>query len=599
MKDLCPILKKLRNKRHLSVRNLVSGLCSPGLYSRIESGKVFPHLTLLRLILERLGVSFNKIELIVDIRSYRHELTYYKIGSLLENNQITKAARLLEESESDLCSPDHPYNMMMYYRYAAWINYAEERFDDALSNIEKAVSATVPFWYQLKPENLVISSSEIENILFLLHIKHEKLQVKNTEEKDSLYHIEVIKEYLELNPPDFEEYAVVFSKTCHVEASISVTKGDYDHAVSVCLSALELLRREEILYMMPAHLDTIITYGRDYPLPEPYENYVEYRYALAYAISSSSFAHKSYNMLLSRCNKTLYHLDYEVIKAERLKEGHTQFGLSESAYLGISSLSRVERGNVAMRSSNFKILCEKLDIKKERVNPPIFCISFDSVDLLHDIETIAAKGQTSDAVLLLEAFMSELDLEKARDLDFLNCFREGLSSSGITIKKAMTHNINFLDKYYPITERRAFRPPFLDEMHTIATLCTYYIDHSLRDDAINICQSVLDLLRKSYVSPVFQFKTYGLSNSILAGITNNPHYALKNLNYSLFTGSLYNIHACLGIIGCALFNNPTDRIKSKALIKSSYILARLDQRTDEYKKGKAFYDTIFTNKEGG
>ncbi len=598
MKDLCPILKKLRNKRHLSVRNLVSGLCSPGLYSRIESGKVFPDLRLLRLILERLGVSFNKIELIVDIRSYRHELTYYKIGSLLENNQITKAARLLEESENELCSPDHPYNMMMYYRYAAWINYAEERFDDALSNIEKAVTATAPFWYQIKPESLVISSSEIENILFLLHIKYEKLQVKNTKEKDSLYHIEVIKEYLELNPPDLEEYAVVFSKICYLEASISVSKGDFDHAVSVCLSALELLRREEILYMMPAHLDTIITYGRDYSLPEPYENYVEYRYALAYAISSSSFAHKNYNVLLSRCNKTLYHLDYEVIKAERLKEGHTQFSLSESAYLGISSLSRVERGNVAMRSSNFKILCEKLDIKKGRVNPPIFCISFDAIDLLHDIEPLIAKGKTTLAVTLLNHFMSELDLEKVRDLDFLTCVREGLTSKSNPGLNAMTHALSFLCTHYPITEGRAFRSPFLDEMHIISTLCVHYLDSGLKNDALCIIKNVLDLLHKSSISPVFQFKTYGLIRNTLAGITNDPHDALSNINYSLFTGSLFNIHGNLGIIGCALLNNHEDPTKAKALLKSSYILARLTQRMDEYEKGKNFYLKTFPNKEG-
>ena len=597
MKDLCPILKKLRNKRHLSVRNLVSGLCSPGLYSRIESGKVFPDLRLLRLILERLGVSFNKIELIVDIRSYRHALTYYKIGSLLENNRITKAARLLKESENDLCSPDHSYNMMMYYRYAAWINYAEGRFDDALSNIEKAVSATVPFWYHTKPKNLVISSSEIENILFLLYLRYEKLHVKNSEEKDSLYYIGLIKEFLELNPPDLEEYAVIFSKICYAEASISVSKGDFDHAVSVCLSALELLRREEILYMMLALLDVIVTYGRDYPLPEPYENYVEYRYALAYAISSSSFTHKNYNMLLSRCNKTPYHLDYEVIKAERLKEGHTQFSLSESTYSDCSSLSRAERGAVSMRSENFRLLCEKLDVKKGRVNPPVFCISFDTIDLLHDIETFTAKGKNDCAVTLLKNFMSELDLEKKRDLDFLICIREGLTSKSGSSLKTMTHALNFLSAHYPITDGRAFRPPFLDEMHIISTICSYYLDSGLKDDVLCIAKRVLDLLQKSCISPVFQFKTHGLIRNTLAGITNDPHDALRNINYSLFTGSLFNIHGNLGIIGCALLNDHEDPIKAKALIKSSYILARLTQRTDEYEKGKAFYLKTFPNKE--
>ena len=598
MRDLCPLLKNLRKKRFLSVRDLVLGLCSPGLYSRIESGKVFPDLTLLRLLLERLGVSFNKIELIIDIRSYKRELTYYKIGSLIENNQSKKAALLLEELRSETCCADHTYNLMMYHRYMAWICYVEDRFDNALSNAEKAVAATVPSWHHNRLRSLVLSSSEIENILFLLHVKYEKLHSENPDVDNCISYIDSLRKHLE-NLPDCEEYAVIYSKLSYVEAGISIIKGNPDHAVSICLTALDLLRKEEILYLMPGLLDIIILYGKNCQLPEVYDHYVEYRYSLAYAIDSSSFPHKSYNMLLSRCRKTLYHLDYEVIKAERLKEGHTQYGLSESAYLGISSLSRVERGNVAMRSSNFKTLCEKLDIEKGRVNPPIFCVSFDSVDLLHDIETLAAKGQTNDAVLLLEAFMSKLDLKKNRDLDFLDCFREGLSSSSITFKKAMTHNINFLAKYYPITEGKALRPPFLDEMHTIATLCTYYIDHSIRDDAINICQNVLDMLKKGYVSPVFQFKTYGLSNSILAGITNNPHYALKNLNYSLFTGSLYNIHACLSIIGCVLLNNPADRIKGKALIKSSYILARLVQRTDEYEKGKAFYDKIFTNKEGG
>ena len=59
-------LKELRNSRKLSIRALSQGLCSPSTYHAIESGESIPAPSLLKLLVERLGVSFNNFELIID-----------------------------------------------------------------------------------------------------------------------------------------------------------------------------------------------------------------------------------------------------------------------------------------------------------------------------------------------------------------------------------------------------------------------------------------------------------------------------------------------------------------------------------------------------
>ena len=77
-------LKDLRNSRKLSIRALSQGLCSPSTYHAIESGESIPAPSLLKLLVERLGVSFNNFELIIDKKTYKQEALQKYIKLLFE-----------------------------------------------------------------------------------------------------------------------------------------------------------------------------------------------------------------------------------------------------------------------------------------------------------------------------------------------------------------------------------------------------------------------------------------------------------------------------------------------------------------------------------
>ena len=77
----------LRKKRDISKEKLCKGLCSISILSRVEAGTRFPDSFIVERILERLGKSVNKVEILYDEQSYEIYYLREQIEQLLEKKE--------------------------------------------------------------------------------------------------------------------------------------------------------------------------------------------------------------------------------------------------------------------------------------------------------------------------------------------------------------------------------------------------------------------------------------------------------------------------------------------------------------------------------
>ena len=359
-------LKGIRNNRNLSIRALTQGLCSPSTYHAIESGESIPDPNLLRLLVERLGISFNTFELIIDKKTYKKERLFSEISLLIEAGKTTEAKGLLQGIDPSMLS--NSVDRMFYHRIIAWLKYAESDYEGAKEAIKSAISETL----SQKIENLqnlkAISSTEIENILFLLNLSIVAPFSKRHSVFLSDYVLNLINEYLKYANLDFDEYSVIYPKLWYIESQTALSDGDYEKAVSLSIKAIRVLRKAGIFFLIPAFLYILVTYGKDILPSNRYTKYNEFNNSLNELISRIQVSPRNCNLIFSRFRKTIYHLDHEVIRSERKKVCSTQSLFMESAYTEESSLSRIETGNHSMRTSKLDVIMGKCMLNKHRIN---------------------------------------------------------------------------------------------------------------------------------------------------------------------------------------------------------------------------------------
>ncbi len=490
-------LENRRKERGLSIRALSQGLCSPSTYHAIESGESIPGPGLLKLLVERLGVSMNNFELIIDKNSFKTELLHSKISALIETGNTAEAENLLSGINPKKLS--NSVERMFYYRNIAWMKYVDADYESSKVAIEASINETISLDIKNFQDIKAISSTEIENILFLLNLNI----VNSLSEKRSVFlsdfALNMIKDYLKHANLDSEEYAVIYPKLWYVESQMAILEDDEKKAVSLSIKAIRVLRKAEIFYMIPAFLNIIATYGKSFLLSDHYAKYDEFNIELKELIDRVPLSIKNCNHIFSRFAKTIYHLDYEVVRGERIKAGFTQSRFIESAYAEESSLSRIENGSHSIRTSRFDSIMKKCDLNKSRIN-------------------------------LIPLYNEFVPAEK--------------------------NNMSVV--FSPIMAVIGSRTLFYDEFLFVADLCRSLIGEKHTDEAIKIISDALSGYEQSDLPLPFHFVPYESLRTIMAEITQNSGVAFDNIKNALMTGSLSCVKDNHRIISASIPFDTTD-----------------------------------------
>jgi hypothetical protein len=200
--------------------------------------------------------------------------------------------------------------------------------------------------------------------------------------------LDLIKEYLKSAKLDPDEYSVIYPKVWYVEAQMALIEGDEEKAVSLSVKAIRVLRKAEIYFLIPSFLDMIATHGKDILMSARYTLYNGFNAYLHELIGRTPISTYNRNHLLSRFCKTIYHLDYEVIRGERKRTCATQSAFVGNAYADESALSKIETGTHSIRTSKMDMIMNTCNLNKNRINMIPLHKEDEPVDALGPIKSI-------------------------------------------------------------------------------------------------------------------------------------------------------------------------------------------------------------------
>lgn len=579
------VLDTERNKKNVSRENLTNGICSQQLlYKAVQDSTEIDMLTF-EILLERLGRSADDLEYILSESEYdeitRRDLIEYKILS----GDIIGAKAELAKYEENLGAAT-PVMRMYYYRARAYILIRSTKGDDGIIEakewIIKAIKETLPGINKSNYRDYLLSTYEIENIL--VYIKCLCLQGK-TSEATSL--LEEGYAYFKQVVTDKTLLARILPKAVYLMISYCGNEISYDRLCEYAEEGIDCLRNEGVLYLMEPLLNSAVGMYKNHQNTERASYWSQYC-DLIHNLYVDYGCELVQDSLLFRWKASSYHLDCEVIKAERMSREMSQEELAYDIYSSAASISRVENGKVSPNKRTYRKIMERLSVDKPRCGGFVLTTSFDTLEKIGNIREISSHGQFQEALALIE----ELENDLKEDSYIVAPYKyQVLSALGKIDKSSMRIKaLEMLKSRYPIERDMYLRKPFLYEVDLIAMLM-----QSLSKDEVKLKEDIVYKLKKAYeyskVDALYNYRGYTSMVSI-ALIMVEP-YIQKPIDDDLLDGLIKYCLSCgkgTALTG-AFFGEGKkekyDNLKDKRLqlVYNSYIFAELYKYENaKYKK---------------
>lgn len=592
--ELGSLLKKERETKNISRERLSEGLCTQAMLFKIEENQCDTDKLLVDVLFQRLGKSPDKLEVIMSLEEYNKIRARDMVEELMLKKKTHKALYFLEKYFSHF---DETVNIhrMYYCRTKAYIFAQNGDIDHARALIEQALEITISGWKEKSFEEYLISTYEMENLLLygmLLHKAGMTHEAKEHTWKCDCY----IREHFS----DMEEYSKVYPKCVWILANICGDESDDGKIASMCEEAVSLLRKSAISYLMVPLMEEMIKrycrmgddmkadYWQKYDdvLREMYEEYAP---------------DMCLDFLFFNPYQCEYHLDYEIIKGERLVRGYTQEMLIEGIYESPEPLSRIENGRTTPRKKKFDALMKKFDIEKGRYSTFLATDSFEVLEKKSEIDDCLSVYDIEGAKIRLKELEKDLDMTVADNRRFVENIRNTLERllGEKSVDEALSVAKNLLKETYDL-EKDNNRPPMRNEALLIAQIGSIMKRANAVDDAIHILEGVMKSYAKSRVDNRYRMRSYmtiyGNCTKYMgeAGL-NERSISLSNTgaSFQLRCGKLGSLGRFQLINGCNKLELGYEEEECKKLLKNAFILNKLILHKENPQLIREFYEKRF------
>lgn len=584
----------LREERKYTRKKLAMGLCSPQALANIEDGISIPDKLLVDVLLQRLGKSPDKLEVIMSAETYRKERIKDLYEQCLEKGKSEKAKCLLEKYISKFSKND-TLQQMYYYRSQAYYSYRIDKMPSIAKGwIKKALELTLYGWnQQAKLEGYLISTVEMENLLAYGKMALEEWKLSEEKVNNELYEIEAFlkksREYIDKYITDGEEYAKIFPKCARILAECSLLRGNVKEAVDLCICGFRKLQEYGISYYILPLLEIIVQYGENLLSLKEITEFSEYKILLESLLKEYNEDWHFTDSIFRNCCKKSYYLDCELIRGERLAQGITQEKLIEGIYESPESLSRVENGKASPNKNSFEKLMERLHSEEERYGSYVFTESFQTLELHQKINIFINRGRKQEVDELLDRLSEELDLSNGINARMIQYYRIMISLTETNVQEYINYIDNFLKDTYYIIPGKTYRAPTYREACLLNQMCIALVKQKKEEEAIFLYETALSAMKRSKISSKYQYHTYTLLSNNLMGRTLSEDLCQKVIKYELSVGKLNSMYRSLQILSLILLQRKEDVRKCKNLLKQSYIMCKLSLHDADISFIKNFY----------
>ena len=421
MKELTigDIIKYQINKKSISPEKLTEGLCTTTSLKRLINGDTRQSFFLVERILQRLGISVNKVTLLHNESDDALFIMREMICKLLVEKAYAKAEYILSEYEmvADLSSPLH----LQYVLETRGVILSEDygKHEEALELYHKAFKAVIDRFEVDKLSDFLLGEEEM--ILLMLMLKEEMI-VKNI--NISLY-ARGLLDYVEKQYEDEEVRTNIYSKLAWLLGESAIKNNQYEEALELTLGGIDTLTDNGLLLHLPQFLDRLLLLTKD-RAEDVYSSWKKKRDALKelYVEYNEPWETEDIRLWESYRQNNIY-LISELLRDERDLSRYSQEELAEAIGIDVKTISRIENGKSTPKKATFASIKEHFDLESDSFQTRLAVDSPFLLEMERDISRLTSKHQYKEAEILFKSLKKQLSKESKVNRQYV-AFMEAL-----------------------------------------------------------------------------------------------------------------------------------------------------------------------------
>ena len=376
------ILKNIREALGMSAKEIYEGLCCRSTYDRYESGENEISLTRLFFLLERMGVSNERFEVMIPDYVYEFYQWYENCMKLVEKRDWE--GLVCESKRFDKLVLEDEDIQLAYRDYIEYIiaRYGEKDNNKAYSMIMKALNHTVKDVEAIVEEKKRLSVFEWNLFINLYDLKYEMNPDKNADITDILYDV---YNYYRVNVTD----KFIIYKTL---PRLALTMLLNDRGSLTLHKRIEL--EEESLKVLTKYYcwvglpEVLRLLSKDAKTLHARTVYAKHREALVSILNKYGFS-EDFRTEVFRESYPLSMLLSDNLKAYRQKMGLTMEEVSDDI-CAFESYSRYERGVKYPKRKKLEKLAERLGMEWFLIRAEIDVDDYESLLLATECRRLGA-----------------------------------------------------------------------------------------------------------------------------------------------------------------------------------------------------------------
>ena len=406
-------------KENIAPEKLTEGLCTTTSLKRLINGDTRQSFFLVERILQRLGISVNKVTLLHNESDDTLLIMREMICKLLVEKAYAKAEYILSEYETvaDLSCPLHLQYILETRGVILSEGYGKR--EEALELYHKAFKAVLDRFEVDKLSDFLLGEEEM--ILLMLMLK-EEMKVKNI--NISVYARQLL-DYVEKQYEDEEVRTNIYTKLAWLMGESAMKNNNYEDALELTLGGIEALTDNGLLLHLPQFLDRLLFLTRD-RAEDVYSSWKKKRDALKelYVEYHEPWETEDIRLWESYRQNNIY-LISELLRDERDLSGYSQEELAEAIGIDVKTISRIENGKSTPKKATFASIKEYFDLEGDSLQTRLAVDNPSLLEMERDISRLTSKHQYKEAEILFKSLKKQLSMESKVNRQYV-AFTEAL-----------------------------------------------------------------------------------------------------------------------------------------------------------------------------
>lgn len=580
------MITSLRCQKNCSRNKLCQGLCSTQMLIKIENDEADIDKFMLDMLLQRLGKSPDKLEVILSDDEYEKIYQRDYIEELIWKSKKDEAIALLETYANDYAKESNVQKMFVLRTRAYISRNIDHDVQMAELYIRQAIEVTLPGLNSTNMNKYLLAENELEN---LLELSRCLLEQQRCEEAGEI--LIACQHYIEANVSDEAEYAKLIGKLVWLLADIHIEKGTHLQAYQICENALESMRKYGNLYFMMPVMEKLIYCSEILGLYSERNKWKRYYDVLSEVYRDYGETWHCQDSLFHNSKMTVYHLMSEFIRQERQAQELTQEQLIEGVYESPENLSRIENGKVIPSRKRFEGLMVNLGIERGKYCGTAVVESFEILELKYEIDILLGEDRYEEAQDCLKRLRRMLDYNKKINSIGVEIYQIIIDrqTGKIDASGAYDKCRELLEDSFLMKNGQLQRVPFFNELLVLNLMCSNLNKLGKYQEATIFYEEIIKSVKESKIATQYQSEIMSIALANIGLHDKNEARSKEGVAYELACGKGKMIY--MHFISQLSEENSNEKNKKLAYI--GYYLADLFYRGVNKQKISEYYEKSF------